>query len=179
MNMIDINQSRQIRARIRRAISFYGSDSNALIRKGNKLQWSDLENIPDWYMWNNEQKIYLSLVAGTVFLLPSIRLWIENKKIHTVQALIGKTAYDFIISNTININNKDILLDIEDIESALLQIGASVIISSQNKKYHPWLLPKFPQSNKTIERKAALEIVNHALFVITETTKFENKKQGE
>jgi hypothetical protein len=185
--MNGINEARQRRQIIASSVSYYLSNNDVLKIAGDCLEWDDFERLPEWFMWDEDRLHRLVLIAGTVFLLPSIRLWIEAKKIHIVQNLIGKPVYEFIMQYTQVDNSPVMQIDIENLHSLMKKAGASVILSSQESRLHPWLVAKLPEAKGQLKRKVATELMNHALFILTQTEiitnnsedKYEGKGIGE
>ena len=129
--MNGINKARKERERIASSVNYYLSNKDALKIAGDYLEWEDFERLPEWFMWDEERVQRLVMIAGTVFLLPSIRLWIEAQKINIVQNQIGKPVYEFIMRYTQVDNSPVMQIDIEDLHSSMKKAGASVILSSQ------------------------------------------------
>jgi hypothetical protein len=164
--MNEIKEARDIRARLASSVKFIMSDEEAINEAGHRLEWEDLEGLPDWYMWDESKIKHLVLVAGTVFLLPTIRLWIEAKKIKQIQMLISKPVFEYIMQYTHVDHMQRQAIDMDDMSSVLEEAGASVVLSSQEKRLHPWLEPKLPKSKGRLKKKVATELMNHTVFVI-------------
>jgi hypothetical protein len=178
MDIDGINNTRIMRARFYSAVEFFINNNTALLNAGDELEWDDLVNLPNWYLWDDEAFQQLVLVAGTVFLLPTIRLWIEAKKINIIQSLVGKSIYEFIMKYTNIDSSPKQQLELDNLQDVINSAGASVILSSQVKRLHPWLIIKLPKAKGHIDRKLASELLNHTLYVL-EYTGVKSIKQQE
>jgi hypothetical protein len=152
------------------------SDLDLLNEAGDKLEWDDLEKLPEWYKWDETKIMHLVLVAGTVFLLPTIRLLIEAKKIKIIHNLISKPVYDYIMQYTHVDHLPKQQIDMEDMQSVLEAAGASVVLSSQDARLHPWLIKKIPDAKGQLNKKVAKELMNHTVFVLTQMDDFNKQK---
>jgi hypothetical protein len=179
MEEIGINDARSMRAILFSAVNYFLSNQSALGKAGERLEWEDFENLPEWYLWSDESLRQLVLVAGTVFLLPTIRLWIEATKINTIQRLIGKSVFDFIMQYTNIENSPEQQIEMDNLQDVINASGASVILSSQDPRLHPWLVTKLPQAKGQLNRKVATELLNHTLYVLVNTNNKSTKEQDE
>lgn len=161
------------RARLAAAVNFILADKDALESAGDALAWEDLVTLPDWYLWDDVLLNKLLLVTGTVFLLPTIRLWIEAKRIELVQTLIGRQAYNFIMQYTYTGVASVTDVDIGDLQSSMETAGASVILSCQDMKFHPWLKSRLPMAEGLLDKVVATELLNHSLFVMSQASVIE------
>lgn len=166
--MNSIEQIREYRQTIYKIADFIIDNENAVAEFGNSLDWSDLESIPTWLLWEDYKIKNLVMTAGTIFLLPSIRIWIDSKKIQEVRALIGEHLFEIILQTTKIDNNQIKSLNISNIEDNLLSSGASVIISSNSMRIRPWLTNILPKPKGKLDPTLAGEIMKHTLFVISQ-----------
>ncbi|MEW8206429.1 MAG: hypothetical protein AB2746_09945, partial [Candidatus Thiodiazotropha taylori] len=128
----------------------------------------DLEDIPTWLLWDDKEVEQLVMTAGTIFLLPSIRIWIDGKKIQEVRELIGIELFELILKTT-KIDNKMIkLLNIDNIKDNLLAAGSAVIISSSSMRVRPWISNSIPKPKGKLGAELASEIIKHTLFVVNQ-----------
>jgi hypothetical protein len=179
MDMNGINKARKIRANLCSAVDYFISNRAALDKAGDRLEWEDFENLPEWYLWDRERFQQLVLVAGTIFLLPTINLWIEAKKINVVQTMIGKHVFEFILQYTHIENSPEQQIEMNNLMDVIKTAGASVIMSSQESRLHPWLETKIPEAKKELNRKVATELLNHTLYVLLQTdSRVTNEKSG-
>ncbi|MBW9268593.1 MAG: hypothetical protein K1566_03015 [Candidatus Thiodiazotropha sp. (ex. Lucinisca nassula)] len=147
---------------------FMVTNENAVSEFGKSLKWSDLEDIPTWLLWDDKEIEQLVMTAGTIFLLPSIRIWIDGKKIQEVRELIGIELFELIL-NTTRIDNKMIkLLNIDNIKDNLLSAGSAVIISSSSMRIRPWISNSLPKPKGKLSPELASEIIKHTLFVVNQ-----------
>ena len=175
--MNEIKKAREMRVRLASSVNFFISNSDALNEAGDCLEWEDFEKIPEWYMWNEDKIQHLVLVAGTVFLVPTIRLWIEATKISRVKNLIGGNVYEFIMQYTQIDNSPEMQIDMDNLHSVMMSAGASVLMSSQEARLRPWLISKLPEAKGKLNRKIANELMNHTLFVLSQTDTVVEKEQ--
>jgi hypothetical protein len=167
--MSDINNTRQKRVQLYLAADYIISNEKAVSEFGCSLEWKDLENIPEWLFWNQSEINHLILTTGTIFLLPSIRIWIDSKKIQEIRKLIGDRVFDYLMSTTHVDNQKIISLNMTNITENVLSAGAAVILSSHNLRIRPWLQSSIPKPKGKLDRVLAEEIMKHALFVLSQT----------
>jgi hypothetical protein len=169
--MSDITNARSYRANIERARKFYLSEKDLAFKHGNKIEWEDLEELPSWVFWETKKIDQLINIAGAIFMLPSIRLWLESERIETVQSTIGKDIYDFLLKYTYIDIEPITCEEIEDIPSILQTTGVSVLLSALKESIRPWF-SGFPQAaTKRISQNVAIKLLNHALFVRDNTHK--------
>ena len=167
--MIEIEKARLVRERIDQASKYFQSNESALSSNGQEIEWMDLEEFPEWCNWDKQRLHRLVLIAGTVFVLPSVRLWIKSKQIQKIQSLIGKNVYDFLIKYTYKEIEPSQHAFIEEIETTLTLTGSAVILSSVEPKLVPWLQKMVPKTNYKLKKYLATELLNHALYVIKHT----------
>jgi hypothetical protein len=167
--MYDIENARQKRAQLQLAADYIMSNEKAVSEFGSSLEWKDLENIPTWLLWNQSEINHLVLTAGTIFLLPSIRIWIDSKKIQEIRKLIGDRVFEFLMTNT-HVDNQQILsLNMTNVTDNVLSAGAAVILSSHSIRIRPWLQNSIPKPKGKLDRVLAEEIMKHALFALRHT----------
>ena len=164
-----IEYCRQYRNTMNGIVDYILSNEKSVREFGDSLTWSDLESIPIWLLWKKSQIDHLALIAGTIFLLPSIKIWIDSKKIREVSELVGEDVFDFILSNTHVDNQRVISLNITNVKENLLSAGASVIFSCYNIRIRPWLSHTLPKSKGKLESVLANEILKHAIYVLENT----------
>jgi hypothetical protein len=168
--MTNIEQIREYRNTIYSITDFILENENAVVEFGNSLTWNDLETVPTWLLWEKNRITNLVMTAGTIFLLPSIRIWIDSKKIQEVRDLIGEKLFDFILETTKVDNNQIKTLNITNVKDHLLSSGASVIISSNSMRIRPWLSNVLPKSKGKLDSVLANEIMKHTIFVMHHTS---------
>ncbi|MCG7920983.1 MAG: hypothetical protein N0C81_15625 [Candidatus Thiodiazotropha lotti] len=166
--MRSIDNIREYRKTIYSIAEFLISNENAVSEFSTVLEWSDLEYIPTWLLWDKNDINNLILTAGTIFLLPSIRIWIDGKKIQEVRELIGKELFDLIMETTKIDNNQTKTLDLDHIEESLLSAGSAVIVSSSNMRIRPWITNVIPKPKGKLDFELANEIMKHTIFVINQ-----------
>jgi hypothetical protein len=164
--MENIEQIRDYRNTIYSITEFMLENENAVVEFGNSLTWSDLESVPTWLLWDKTKITNLVMTAGTIFLLPSIRMWIDSKKIQEVRDLIGEQLFDFILKTTKVDNNHLKTINITNVKEHLLSSGASVIIASNSMRIRPWLSNILPKSKGKLDPALANEIMKHTIFVL-------------
>lgn len=165
----NIENCRQYRKTINMIADYILTNESAVIEFGDSLEWSDLENIPDWLLWNDNDINQLVMIAGTIFLLPSIRIWIDSKKIQEVRKLIGESVFDYILHNTTVNNNQVSSLNITNVAENILSAGAAVIISCHSLRLRPWLIRTIPKPKGKLDKLLAEQIMKHALYVLDQT----------
>jgi hypothetical protein len=168
--MNNIEQIREYRSTIYRITEFILENENAVTEFGNSLTWEDLESVPTWLLWEKNKITNLVMTAGTIFLLPSIRLWIDSKKIQEVRELIGEQLFDFILETTKVENSSVKPINIQNVKDHLLSSGASVIISSNSMSIRPWLSNILPKTKGKLNTILANEIMKHTIFVLHHTS---------
>jgi hypothetical protein len=179
MDENSIRMARLKRARLSAVADFILSKDDALESVGKDLEWEDIDSLPEWYLWDREQFDKLVLIAGIVFLLPTIRLWIESKKIDQVKALIGQPVYEFIMQYTLIGYSPIADVDMGEFKRAVETAGASVVLSSQDRKLQPWLIYKLPSAEGQLDKNLATELLNHSLFVLTQTSQSGHPAEDE
>jgi hypothetical protein len=163
--MTNIETARKYRSDIYQASSFIVSNTNLQLQNSSEFVWDDLEQLPFWVNWNKEKLLQLVNIAGTVFMLPSIRLWLESDRIEVVQSIIGKDVYDYLLKYTY-INTLDVSLEnVVNIEILLETTGASVLLSTVQENVRLWIINLLPETNKIINKEIAIELLKHALYV--------------
>jgi hypothetical protein len=165
----NIESCRQYRKTINMIADYIIANENAVIEFGNSLEWSDLENIPEWLLWENNAIKQLVMIAGTIYFLPSIRIWIDSKKIQEVRKLIGESVFDYILHNTMVDNNQVSSLNITNVADNILSAGSAVIISCHSLRLRPWLIRTIPKPKAKLDKILAEIIMRHALSVIDQT----------
>jgi hypothetical protein len=164
--MNNIEQVRDYRHTIYSITNFILENENAVVEFGNSLDWNDLETVPTWLLWDKSKIDTLIMTAGTIFLLPSIKLWIDSKKIQEVRELIGEQLFELILQTTKVDNSQAKSMDIGSVKQHLLSAGAAVIISSNSMRIRPWLSNILPKPKGKLDYILATEIMKHTIFVI-------------
>jgi hypothetical protein len=167
---IDINQARAARYRMQQAAEFFSANEKAFSEFGDSLNWEDLENLPNWLFWKKKEISHFVLTVGTIFLLPSVRMWIDAKRIQKIRYLIGENVFEYILTHTPLDNKQNHSFNVTDVEASLLSAGAAVIISSHSLRLRPWLLRILPSPQGKLEQKLAIQILQHALRVLEQTS---------
>jgi hypothetical protein len=169
MVTVSIDQARQIRRQIQYASEFFTSNEKAFSEFGDSIEWDDLKSLPAWIFLNQDEIEKIVLISGTIFLLPSIRIWIDARKIQEIRLLIGDSVFDYIMTN-INTNNQQVhSLDMEDVQINLRSSGAAVIISSHSLKYRPWLKDILPEPKGKLDTALASDIFEQAIRVYSQS----------
>ncbi|MES9938955.1 MAG: hypothetical protein ABW104_04185 [Candidatus Thiodiazotropha sp. 6PLUC2] len=170
----EIDHVRQYRSTLNSIADYILTNEKSVVEFGNSLEWNDLENIPTWLLWDKNNIDHLVMTAGTIFLLPSIRIWIDSKKIREVSDLIGNDVFKFIMNNT-HVNNQRISsLNITNVSENIKSAGASVLLSCYSIRLRPWLSHSLPKTKGKLNSILAQEILKHTLFVLENT---KNKTQ--
>jgi hypothetical protein len=168
--MTDVEIARKYRSDIEVASSFFIANRDRSLQYGSdEIVWEDLEQLPLWANWDKSNRDQLIRIAGTVFMLPSIRLWLESERIEEVQSIIGKDVYEYLLNytyiNTIHVSFEEVV----DIKKILESTGASVLLSTLQESIRIWFIELLPQTNKLINTNVAIEIYKHALYVFENT----------
>jgi hypothetical protein len=168
--MNNIAQIREYRHTIYTITDFILKNEKAVVEFGSSLNWQDLESIPTWLLWDEQKIENLVMTAGTIFLLPSIRIWIDSKKIQEVRQLIGEQLFDFILETTKVENTQGKMLNIGNVKEHLLSSGSAVVISSNSMRIRPWLNNILPRPKGKLDPVLASEIMKHTIFVLHHTS---------
>ncbi|MCG7899733.1 MAG: hypothetical protein JAY85_14925 [Candidatus Thiodiazotropha weberae] len=159
---------RDYRRTIYSIAEFMIRNKHAVSEFGNALVWSDLEHIPTWLLWDEGERYKVIMTAGTIFLLPSIRIWIDAKKIQEVRSLIGDELFDLILKTT-KIDNYQIkYITLNNIQDSLSAAGSAVIISSSSMRVRPWISRAVPKPKGKLDSELAKEIMKHTIFIINQ-----------
>ncbi|MES9859458.1 MAG: hypothetical protein ABW157_11550 [Candidatus Thiodiazotropha sp. LLP2] len=169
----NVEYYRKYRTTLYGIVDYILSNEKSVTEFGISLEWKDLEEIPTWLLWERNAIKQLVMTAGTIFLLPSIKIWIDSKKIREVSDLVGEEVFKFILANTHVNNQKVSSLNITKVSDNLLTAGISVIYSCYSIRLRPWLTHTLPKSNAKgkLDPILANEILKHSLFVLENTTK--------
>ena len=167
--MNDIEYARLNRRHIIQAAKYISSNEKAIAEYGDAIEWDDLEKIPSWLFWSRDRINHMVMTAGTIFLLPSIRIWIDSKRLQETRELIGDTVFDFIMSNTHVGNDKIHSLHMLNVSENIVSAGSAVIISSHSLRLRPWLINTLPKPKGKLDPILAEEIMKHTLFVLDQT----------
>jgi hypothetical protein len=174
--MDNIENIRKYRNTISNIAEYMISNEKAVIEFGNSLEWIDLEMVPTWLLWEQNLINHLVMISGTIFLLPSIKIWIDSKKIQEVRTLVGDDVFDFLITNTQFDDQQVRSLSMTNVADNIISAGASVILSSYSMRIRPWLIQALPKSKGKLEQTLAQEILKHALYIIEHTKSNLNKQ---
>ena len=167
--MSDIEDARVKRNHIKLAADYISSNGKALAEFGTALEWNELKKIPIWVFFSQDRINHMVMTAGTIFLLPSIRIWIDSKRLQEIRALIGDVVFDFIMNNTHVENNKIHSLHLTNVAENVKAAGSAVIISSHSLRLRPWLVATLPKPKGKLDTVLAEEIMKHTLFVLEQT----------
>jgi hypothetical protein len=178
--MIDeIEKARIYRSDIALASDFFISNEDDTTKSGEQIEWEDLEQLPSWVKWSNPMLNQLINVAGTVFMLPSIKLWLESDRIESIQTLIGNNVYEFLLNFTYIDTVQPSQVEIGDIEKLLQTSGSSVLLSTLEERLHPWVRKLLPECKSLLNKNIATELLNHSLYVVEKTHKSKQEQNQD
>ena len=94
----NVESYRKYRTTLYGIVDYILSNEKSVTEFGISLEWKDLEEIPTWLLWERNAINQLVMTAGTIFLLPSIKIWIDSKKIREVSDLVGEEVFQIYFS---------------------------------------------------------------------------------
>lgn len=138
------------------------------------LSWSMLLEIPDWCHWPLARIEHLSLIAGSIFTAPAIRLWIESKHVEEVRSIIGKDLFDQIMAMEKMPNAVLTFPNDVDLRKSLLSAGASVLLSSiPHRHLRERLSFLLPEPSGVLPQQVAWSLLQQSLTFIEPLMKTE------
>lgn len=176
--MTNIEIARRYRSDIKNACTIIISNTELVQKHSGEIVWELLEQIPLWASWDIKVINHIVNIAGTVFMLPSIRLWLESDRIEVVRSTIGKEVYEYLINYT-HINTLHLSIDdVVDIEKMLQSTGASVLLSTVHESVRPWISQLLPTAQRVINKDIALELFKHTLYVYDVTNNLDQSEKN-
>ncbi len=158
-------------ARERRLLQFEAAKFIApLVGEGgnhSSLTWAALSELPDWCRWPKPELNRLILVAGALFSLPSIRLWIDAKKIREARMLIGDKTFELVMANKSVPQKCTQAASNKSVEQLFFCSGAAVLLSSADEELQPYIKTMLPAVAGKLPFDIAALLMSEALNTLT------------
>lgn len=104
----------------------------------HSISWDCIEILPCWCLLENDKRIHLQLLVGTLYMLPTLQSTIDGKYLGLVRDAVGEHAFDEIMridTQGIRFVSPDLSrVDNSNIEKQLMSAGASVLLSTLQDK---------------------------------------------
>jgi len=131
-----------------------------------QLDWDDLLAFPDWCLFAEAEKQSFVRVCGALLLMPSIRLWIDGRKINQIRELLGEPVFDKVLHTELDLatNYLDSII-MADAEELLIKAGATVVINDANAIAVDYIKTVVGSMSAVIPKLTAHQIVNQAYHI--------------
>ncbi len=133
----------------------------------SSLTWAALSELPDWCRWPQPELNRLILVAGALFSLPSIRLWIDAKKIREARKLIGDKTFELVMENKSVPQKCAQATSNKSVEQLFFCAGAAVLLSSTDEKLQLYVKNMLPSVAGRLPFNIATLLMSEALHTLT------------
>lgn len=90
--MLEIARARQARCRLHEAARWWDARP---AQPG--LPWAVLEALPGWCCWPEPRRARLQHLAGALFCGPSLKRWIDARRVDSVRRLLGEGDFDAVL----------------------------------------------------------------------------------
>jgi hypothetical protein len=131
----------------------------------DEVTWKDVENVPDWLVFEDKELDKLINICGAIFLLPNIKLWIETSRLTAIKQLLGDKIFNELINAEIN-HTKVVVNQIEDVGEFVKLSGMSVLKSSICKNYKDLLKDWEVNESHKLDINLAKTFVDLSLMLI-------------
>ena len=128
--------------------------------------WPVLLTVPEWCFWRAEQRERLIFVSGALFVGPSMRLWIDSKRIKQARALLGERCFELVMSAPSVPQELIPLPKIDDVQTLLQSTGSSVLLGSMNSPVQRIFVGFLYESAGVLPQKVALSLKSEAMSIV-------------
>ena len=162
----DIADVRQKRLRRWRAAELLEHLDYSVGDEDGEDGWSVLYAVPDWCFWPMPQRERLTLISGALFIAPSIRMWIDGKRIKQAKNILGERCFDLVIAHFSVPHETLQLPETDDVRELLLGGGASVLLSAANDGLRGCLASLLPQPMGSLPQNVAQPLMAGAMSIM-------------
>ncbi|MET0026415.1 MAG: hypothetical protein ABW101_02160 [Candidatus Thiodiazotropha sp.] len=163
----EVYSARNHRAGLYRSLEFVASNRKAYNEFGASLRWDDFKEVPEWVFFERKTIQQLTYIAGTIFLLPMIKMWIDARKIQSISNILGEGVLETIINNTKNTSCYTISFDTDEIIHNISSSGSAVLIYSHSTRIRPWITELLPKPRAKLDSDLAKQIMNHSYIMLS------------